>query len=486
MHCQQCKHRSSCSCVCAPLPAPVSMSAPASASVFAPTARSGKARLAGAGLLALLGMAAALPAWSLDLRQAYEAARANDATVRASRAGADASRERLPQARAQRLPNVSFSAGRNYNDLSSTTQDFRGQPVTAKNSYYSGNQTLSVRQPLYRPYLNALLRQAEAQVEDADAVLESEEQNLVTRVGEAYFDALLARDQQLLVQAQKTAYTTQVDAARKALQAGSGTRTDIDETQARLDLTLAQELEALQNVDFTRRRLEALMGMDIDTLAPLDVQRFAPSRPVPDQLAAWVERAEQESPELRALRARLEVARQEVDKAKAGHQPTLDAVAQWARSSSDSVTNINSRYDNKVLGLQLTVPLYAGGYVTSTVRQAVAEQERARETLEAARLELGVRVHREFRGMTEGVLRISALQQAVRSAEQAVLSNQKSYQAGSRTTVDVLNAEQQRTSAQRDLAQARYVYLVSRLRLQALTGEDQRASVAEVNRWLAP
>lgn len=274
--------------------------------------------------------------------------------------------------------------------------------------------------------------------------------------------------------------------ARKALQAGSGTRTDIDETQARLDLTLAQELEALQNVDFTRRRLEALMGMDIDTLAPLDVQRFAPPRPVPDQLAAWVERAEQESPELRALRARLEVARQEVDKAKAGHQPTLDAVAQWARSSSDSVTNINSRYDNKVLGLQLTVPLYAGGYVTSTVRQAVAEQERARETLEAARLELGVRVHREFRGMTEGVLRISALQQAVRSAEQAVLSNQKSYQAGSRTTVDVLNAEQQRTSAQRDLAQARYVYLVSRLRLQALTGEDQRASVAEVNRWLAP
>ena len=137
--------------------------------------RSGRTRLASASLLALLAMAAALPAWSLDLRQAYEAARANDASIRASRAGADASRERLPQARAQRLPNVSFSAGRNYNDLTSKTQDFRGQPVSAKNSYYSGNQTLTVRQPLYRPYLSALQRQAEAQVQDADAVLQSEE-----------------------------------------------------------------------------------------------------------------------------------------------------------------------------------------------------------------------------------------------------------------------------------------------------------------------
>ena len=436
--------------------------------------------------LALLGVVAALPAWSLDLRQAYEAAYANDASIRASRAGAEASRERLPQARAQRLPNISFTAGRNYNDLTSKTQDFRGQPVTAENSYYSGNQNLVVRQPLYRPFLSALVRQAEAQVQDADAVLENDEQTLVTRVGEAYFDALLAQDQLLLIEAQKTAYGTQVDAARKGLQAGSGTRTDIDEAQARLDLTMAQELEALQNVDFTRRRLEALMGAGIDTLARLDVQGFAPARPVPDLLPAWVERAEQASPELRALRARLEIARQEVDKAKAGHKPTLDAVAQWSRSSSDSVTNINSRYDNKTIGLQLTVPLYAGGYVSSTVRQAVAEQERARELLEAARLELGVRVHREFRGMTEGVLRIGALEQAVRSAEQAVLSNQKSFQAGSRTTVDVLNSEQQKSTAQRDLAQARYVYLVSQLRLQALVGEDQHASVARVNGWLVP
>lgn len=441
--------------------------------------------LVAAGVALVVG-GIGLPAGAMDLRQAYDAAYANDASIRASRAGAQASRERLPQAEAQRLPNVSFNAGRNYNDLTSKTRSFLGQPVTTESQYYSGSQTLSVRQPLYRPYIAALVRQAQAQANDADASLEKDEQSLVVRVGEAYFDALLARDQLSLVGAQKATYTTQLDAAKKSLAAGSGTRTDIDEAQARLDLTLAQELEAQQNVEFTRRRLETLTGQSLDTLASLDVERFTPSAPAPAGVEAWIERAEQASPELESLRAQLEAARQEIDKAEAGHKPTLDAVAQWARSSSDSVTNVNSRYDNKTIGLQLSVPLYSGGYVNSTVRQAVAAHERAREVLEATRRDLGVRVHREFRGMTEGVLRIGALEQAVRSAQQAVLSNRKSFEAGSRTTLDVLNAEQQKTAALRDLAQARYVYLVSRLRLLSLAGEDRQASVAQVNAWLKP
>ena len=124
-------------------------------------------------------------AHAMDLRQAYEAAQANDAQIRAARSGAEASRERLPQARAQLLPNVSLSVGRNHNDLTSKGRNFAGQPTTSKNDYYSGNQTLSVRQPLYRPYQSASVRQAEAQVEDADATLERDEQSLVVRVGEA-------------------------------------------------------------------------------------------------------------------------------------------------------------------------------------------------------------------------------------------------------------------------------------------------------------
>jgi outer membrane protein/protease secretion system outer membrane protein len=442
------------------------------------------ARLSGLAI-AMAALLAAAPAWSIDLRQAYEAAQANDATVRAARATADANREQLPQAKSQRLPNVALSAGRNYNDLTSKTQNFLGEPVTTVNRYYSGNQALTIRQALYRPFVAASVKQAEAVVRDADATLERDEQSLVVRVGEAYFEALLAEDQLVLVGAQKRTYTTQLDAAKKSLAAGSGTRTDIDEAQARLDLTYAQELEIQQNVEYTRRQLESITGQPLGTLARLDLTRFVPGAPTPSVVDDWIARAEQASPEIKALRARVEASTFEIEKAKAGHKPTLDAIAQWSRNSSDSVTNVNSRYDNKSIGLQLTVPLYQGGYVNSTVRQAVAASERARELLEAQRLDLSVRVHKEFRGMTEGVLRISALEQAVRSAEQAVLSNQMSFKAGARTTLDVLNAEQQKTTALRDLAQARYVYAISRLRLQSLAGDERAASVSEVNAWLA-
>lgn len=421
-----------------------------------------------------------------DLRQVYDAAKANDASIRASRASVQGEHERITQAQAQRLPSVSFSAGRNYNDLTSKTANFLGQPVTSNTTYFSGNQSLTVRQPLYRPYLNAMVRQAQAQVQDAEANLERDEQSLAMKVGEAYFDVLLAEDQLDLIRAQKATYSTQLDAARKRLSAGAGVRTDIDEAQAQLDMALAKELEVLQSVDYTRRRLEVLTGGAVSVLAKLDTTRFSPTVPSPDSVEAWTQRAEQASPELQALRAQLNASAEEIEKAKAGHKPTLDAVAQWSRTSSDSVTNVNSRYNNKIIGLQLTVPLYGGGYVNSTVRQAVAIQERVRETLEATRRDLGVRIHREFRGVTEGVLRIRALEQAVVSAEQSVQSNRKSYAAGSRTMLDVLNAEQQKTLSQRDLAQARYLYMVSRMRLQALAGDDRDVSVNEANSWLVP
>ena len=286
--------------------------------------------------------------------------------------------------------------------------------------------------------------------------------------------------------AQKTAYSTQLDAARKRLAAGAGTRTDIDEAQAALDLNIAQELEARQNVDFTLRQLQTLINRPIDQLAALDAQKMQLVQPEPNRVEDWIESAEDGSPEIQSLKAQLEAARYEVNKAQAGHSPTLDAVAQWSRNDSDTVYSVNNRNTNMSIGLQLNIPIFAGGYVNSQVRQALAEQERVGQTLEGLRRDLGVRLHREFRGVTEGVLRVQALEQAVRSMEQVVLSNRRSYEAGSRTLVDTLNAEQQKVSAQRDLAQARFVYLMSRVRLQALAGGPKTEVIDQVNGWLKP
>jgi outer membrane protein/protease secretion system outer membrane protein len=417
----------------------------------------------------------------MDLKQVYQAALEQDATIRASRAAADSGRERLPQARAGLLPQVSASAGRNNNNLDSTAPNILGTPVTTNDQYFSDNRTVQLRQPLINMQRWQQFQQAKSVVEEVEANLDRDLQNLVVRVSGAYFEALMADEQLDLVLAQKKTYTALVDAAKKGLAAGSGTRTDIDDAQSRLDMASAQELEARQNQDLARRQLQLLVNQPVAQIAKLNVAALQLSPPVPANLDEWTQKAEQASPEVRAMQARLDAARREVSKAQAGHLPTLDAVAQWSNSGSENITRVNSRYENKTIGLQLNIPLYSGGYVNSTIRQAVAEQTRAEESLEALRRDLGVRVHKEYRGVSEGVMRVRALEQAARSAEQMMKSTQMSLVAGSRTQLDVLNAQQQYTLALRDLAQARLVYLLSKVRLASLVGDDALVSVEQVN-----
>jgi outer membrane protein/protease secretion system outer membrane protein len=417
----------------------------------------------------------------MDFRQVYQAALEQDASIRASRAAADSGRERLPQARAGLMPQVSANAGRNFNDLNSTSPNILGELTTTNDKYFSDTKAVQLRQPLVNMQRWQQFEQAKFLVAESEATLDRDLQNLVVRVAGAYFEFLMADEQLELVLAQKKMYTALVDAAKKGLAAGSGTRTDIDDAQARLDMASAQELEARQNQDQTRRQLEVLINQPVGSVAKLNVPALKLVGPQPANLDEWTLKAEKNSPEMKAMQARLDAARREVSKSQAGHLPTLDAIAQWSNSGSENITRINSRYENKSIGLQLNVPLYSGGYVNSIIRQAVAEQTRAEESLEALRRDLGVRVHKEYRGVSEGVMRVRALEQAVRSAQQMLMSTQMSLKAGSRTQLDVLNAQQQYTLALRDLAQARLIYLMSKVKLASLAGDDAVASVDDVN-----
>jgi len=440
--------------------------------------------LINAGLIgSLLGAAGWADAQTatMDLKQVYQAALEQDSSIRASRATADSGRERLPQARAALLPQINASAGRNNNNLNSTAPNILGDLSTTNDKYASDNKAIQLRQPLMNMQRWLQFEQAKSIVVEAEANLERDLQSLVVRVAGAYFETLMADEQLELVLAQKTTYTALVDAAKKGLAAGSGTRTDIDDAQSRLDMSLAQELEARQSQDLTRRQLQLLVNQPVERIAKLNVSALKLALPEPANLDAWTQKAERASPEIKAMQARLDQAKREVSKSQAGHLPTLDAVAQWSNSGSENITRINSRYENKSIGVQLNIPIYSGGYVNSTIRQAVAEQTRAEETLEALRRDLGVRVHKEYRGVSEGVMRVRALEQAVRSAEQMMKSTQMSLKAGSRTQLDVLNAQQQYTLALRDLAQARFVYLMSKVKLASLVGDDALASIEQVN-----
>lgn len=425
------------------------------------------------------------PLLALDLLESYEAALEQDADYLAARAAADGGRETLPMARAQLLPTLSFNASRFKNDLTAETQNALGKTATTESQYPSKNLSLSLRQPLYRPAQYAGYLQAEARVEGVEAVLAKAGQDLAVRVSGAYLNVLLAQETVLQIEAQGWAIEAQLAAAKRALEAGHGTRTDIDDAQARLDLNRARQLGARQQISQVRHELEILIGRPAENLRALGKRVPSPDSLQPARLDEWIERAELASPELRDMRARVDAARTGVDIARAGHKPTLDLVIQKSISESDNVTNPNARYDNNQIGVQLAIPLFAGGYVSAQVRQALAAFEEAEQRLQAAQRKLATQVRKEFQGVHEGMAKILALEMAERSADQSLISNEKGFLAGTRSRVDILNANEVRASTRLELAKERLTYLASRIRLLGLSGDLNRSAILDSNRWLS-
>lgn len=421
---------------------------------------------------------------ALDLLESYDAALLEDADYQAARAAADAGRELVPMARAQLLPNISASASRMKNDLTSESQTALGRTVTSESQYKSKSDSLTLRQPLYRPAQYAGYLQAEARVTGVEASFERAGKDLVLRLIEAYMNVLLAGNTLLQTEAQELAIKAQLASATRAFEVGQGTRTDIDDAQAKLDLNISRKLGTRQSIEQSRHELAVLINRTVDQVKPLNNERLAQASLNPANLDEWMSQAGELSPELRELQAQLEAAHHEVDRAWAGHKPTLDLVIQQSMSSSDNITNPNSRYDNKQIGVQLTVPLFAGGYVIAQVSQAQAAAVEAEKKLEAGRRKLAAQVRKEFNGVQEGILKIKALEQAERSAIQSVRSNEKGFKAGTRTRVDILNAEEQLSNTRLELGRERVRYVLSHARLLGLSGRLGRDEVIGLNLWL--
>lgn len=439
----------------------------------------------GAPLLA--GLAFAVNTHAIDLVGAYRLALAADATYLAARASAQAAREALPQARASLLPQISASVARGRNSTDQTTQGpVPDQTVTRHFDYPSTSASLNLRQPLVRLGNVASYFSAEAQVAVAEATLAQDAQAMALRVAGTYFETLVAREKLQSITNQKEAYAGQLAAAERSFAAGFATRTDIDETRTRLDIAAAQEIEARHAMGAAERALGGLLNQRIqsEALARIDAERLPLDMPRPNDLDSWIARAEEKNPELQALRLSIEVAERELDKGRAAHLPTLDLVASRSKSDSDSNNTIGSKFLTSSIGVQLSIPIYAGGQIDSGVRQARANMEKARHQYEAGRRQVGVAVAREFGAIEHGVAHVRALEQAQRSAEQAVLSSRKGVQAGTRSSVDVLNALQQVSATGHELAKARYTYAFSRLKLKSAAGVLGEEDFVEINGWL--
>jgi outer membrane protein len=265
---------------------------------------------------------------------------------------------------------------------------------------------------------------------------------------------------------------------------GTATITDTHEAQSRYDLGNASEIAALNDLELKQWALQKIIGTLPQSLAALATS-MPLQGPEPGDMAQWVEAAQQNNLQVQIQRAAVEIANQEVARNRAGHHPTLDLVASYSDTGATG-SNLGVGNDTKAgaIGLQLNLPLYQGGAISSRVREAVANQEKARQDLEQTVRQTALSTREAYFGVTSGIAQVKALEQALISSQSSLDSTKLGLEVGVRTNVDVLNAQQQLFSAKRDLYKARYSYLLSRLKLKSAAGSLSEDDLQQVNQWL--
>jgi protease secretion system outer membrane protein len=421
---------------------------------------------------AFIGMAAASSAWSLDLVRAYQAALQNDAQFQAALRERDAGLQYQEIGRSNLLPVLQWSYSDSQNKLT-RTQDILGKSVTDSPDYRSQSNVLSLRQPLVNFEGLARYRQGVAQTSQSLATFDVQANALAVRLMEAYANVLFTQEQVALTQAELNSLREVMKANEAMWKKGESTRTDVLETRSRYLVSEAQFLEAQASLDFAQRQLEGIAGNEVRAefekmQGPGKVFALRPL--LPATIEEWQQLAQDNNPDIRALRHAMEAARQDMERSRAGHLPRLDLVASVSRSLSETVNTINQRLNNQSTGVQLTLPLYSGGSVSATSQQTQSNYEKSQALLNAKINEVMVDLRKQFNQIRTGATRIEALKEAVDSAENLVIAVRKSITGGQRVNADLLNAMQQLHTVKKDQAQARLSYLQAWLRIKAHTG----------------
>ncbi len=431
-------------------------------------------RLAVAAALAL----GAVPfAQAQSLQELYDTARGYDATYLAARAVADSAQYRADQAHARRRPviDAKLGASRNTNDTS----------VGEMRTNTTGG-SIEARQSLFNRADDATIAQADLGIESAKADLELAEQELIVRVAQSYFDVLAAQDALTTAQANKKAISEQLASAKRNFEVGTTTITDTREAQARFDLATAQEIAAENDLLTKRIALDQLVGRTGVQPKPLAVPVVLP--PVlPADVNAWVDQTET-APNVRKAKVGYEVAQLETSKARAGHLPTVALSGSVGRnhvSGNNPQPGATGNINTSNVGVQLTLPLFAGFSVQNRVRETLSLEDQSRNTLEAARRSVAQATRQTFFGVQSQQARVKALEAAESSNQLALEATQLGYKVGVRVNLDVLNAQTQLFNARSELAKARYDVLLNNLRLRQASGQLRPEDLAALNALLA-
>lgn len=413
----------------------------------------------------------------------YHQALANDPALASALNANKAAQEIIEQGKALYRPTINFSALANNSrtDVRFLENNIPGGRANFDN-YRAG---VEARQPIYRKQNLVQMDQAETQVSQADKQYHLSQQSLILRSTEAYFQVLIAQDQIELIQAQKAAILSQLEQAKATFEVGTATVTDVNEAQARYDLTAAQEIAAINQHQIAKRAVQAITGEIPEKMA--SVRSDVNVVPLQQSMQEWQEIARQNNLNIQIQQDALTLAEQEVKRANAGHLPTLDLVASYTDNyvnGSPTPFNAGNQLKNATIGLQFDVPIYQGGAISSRARQAVYNKQKAQDDLTLAKRQTDLEAQRSFLSLDTSIALVKALEQALISSQSQLDSTKLGYEVGVRTSVDVLNVQQQLFAAKRELLEARYSYLVNIIRLKTAAGLVAEVDLQDINQQL--
>jgi outer membrane protein len=425
---------------------------------------------------------------ALDLMDTYTRAVQNDPRMLAADAALLAGREKAVQGDALLKPQISVSAGlTRMNDRSSTSLPPQLSGLIPSESAGTQHQAgIHLVQPLYNAKAAADRRQLRERSELAEIQHREARQDLMQHASEAYFNVLLAQEMLDVVAAEKVAVGMQRDRAQARFDVGRGKITDLQEAQARYDTVLAREVSAQSTLALRQAQYEALTGVPAHGLAALPAT-FAPQAQSPDELQSWIQRGLDQHPRVLAKRHELSIADAEIGKHALSGRPSLDLVASLTDrgqhgNGASTLSPDSSR--GATIGLQFNVPLFAGGAIQSRERESIAKRRQAEHDLGAAQRDTRLQVQDKFLSVQTGIARIAAHTQSLRSAQTALEATTQGRDVGTRTELDVLDAQQRVHAARMDLAQARTDFLLGRIQLAAAAGELQENDLASLNSLL--
>lgn len=417
------------------------------------------------------------PALALDFREVYDMALRHDPTWLAAQSESAAGQQERALGRSALLPRLDYrySRARNWSEVRQSTPLGETTEDLDYSSYTSG---FTLTQPLFDAAAFAQYREGQARAEAAGLTLERARQALAVRVLQAYTEVLYAEDEVNLVEAHQRSLEEEALRSQRFVERGEGTRTDQLEIEAQSRIVEARLIEAEDRLLDARNALRALTGATVisSSLAPLsgeDIDVGEESMALDDEsmtLEQWREHSLAHNPELAAQRSMLDAARQQFNRQRAGHLPTVRLFARSQITDSDSENVVGQRYDTDSVGVEVNVPLYAGGRVVAASRQADSTLDRTRHELDAATLDLLDDLERQYRMTRSSQRRIAAYRDAVEAATGRVEATRRSVLGGERTNLDALIAERERYEALRDLARARYDFLLAWLSLRWQAG----------------